>query len=151
MRLICSKCKIEKEETEFHRNKEYKTRNGRVYQCKICFNAYTRARWPQYKIKSDLRVEKIKERFYKYINEFKQKNPCVGCGEKEIICLDFHHIDPNEKKYQISYMIRHNFTKILKEINKCVIVCANCHRKIHAGTLDINELIGPKRSIKRDG
>lgn len=66
---------------------------------------------------------------------------CVICGYKK--CLDslvFHHINPNNKYKRKNYIKRdasnltsRSWRKLLTEIDKCTIVCANCHAEIHAG------------------
>lgn len=61
------------------------------------------------------------------------KSRCEVCGESDPACLDFHHIDPSTKIATVSKMV-HSVRKkedILKEIQKCKILCANCHRKEH--------------------
>jgi len=66
------------------------------------------------------------------IIEFLQKHPCVDCGEKDIIVLEFDHINGN-KDFNISQMIKDKSWKnVLKEITKCEVRCANCHRKVTA-------------------
>ena len=55
---------------------------------------------------------------------------CVKCGyNKCIAALDFHHIDPTQKDVQIS--MNSGWERIKEEIEKCILVCANCHREIH--------------------
>ena len=54
------------------------------------------------------------------------------CGYNKIEALELHHIDPLEKEYTISEHLS-SFEAILPELNKCALVCANCHREIHAG------------------
>lgn len=55
------------------------------------------------------------------------------CGESDIRCLDFHHLDPKTKVKMVSELIRTSGKKkIAEEIAKCEVLCANCHRKIHA-------------------
>ncbi|MDP3772266.1 MAG: HNH endonuclease signature motif containing protein [bacterium] len=60
---------------------------------------------------------------------------CQLCGYKRYAgALDFHHLDPKKKDFGISVRgVTRSWEKIKKEINKCVLVCANCHREIHAG------------------
>ena len=55
------------------------------------------------------------------------------CGEDHWACLEFHHRNPEEKEYTISYLCHSSLGKkrILKEIEKCDVMCANCHRKYH--------------------
>ena len=78
------------------------------------------------------RRKRIEKR--KLIAAYLHANPCSDCGETDIRCLDFHHVDPSEKEYGISRMVQDRFPdhKILEEIAKCIILCANCHRKEHA-------------------
>jgi len=73
----------------------------------------------------------------KYIEFIKShKTECVVCGEKENVCLDFHHLDPTQKDFNLARQSKYqSFEKIKKEIDKCIIVCSNCHRKIHAGLI----------------
>ena len=60
------------------------------------------------------------------------KTPCIECGESDIRCLDFHHIDPATKKYSISLLRqRGSARKLIEECKKCVVLCSNCHRKLH--------------------
>lgn len=60
---------------------------------------------------------------------------CCICGyHKSISALEFHHIYPELKEYAISATgTCHNIEKDLTEVQKCVLVCANCHREIHDG------------------
>ena len=75
------------------------------------------------------------------------------CGETEPVCLDFHHIDPNEKDFTIGKHRNKSKENLMKEIEKCVCICANCHRKIHAGIinlenyLDKSSLQNPEESV----
>lgn len=72
-----------------------------------------------------------------WFTEYKKTLACVLCGEKEPACLDFHHL--RDKDREVAVMVKNGAGKqaILDEISKCIIVCANCHRKIHAGIVDL--------------
>ncbi len=63
---------------------------------------------------------------------------CAICEEKSPVALDFHHIDPSQKKFSIGgyYLIKTD-AEVEEELAKCVVVCANCHRKIHAGLISL--------------
>lgn len=64
---------------------------------------------------------------------------CVICGyDKCIQSLEFHHIDPKEKDFTISGKTK-AFDKMKKEIDKCMLVCSNCHSEIHCGMVDISK------------
>ena len=69
-----------------------------------------------------------KQQYKKRLVEIKEASGCVDCGIKNHIVLDFDHL--RDKRHNISQMIRENFTwkQIKKEIDKCEVVCANCHR-----------------------
>lgn len=71
---------------------------------------------------------KTKQQYKKRLKEIKEASGCVDCGIKNHIVLDFDHI--RDKKYNISRMIHDGFSwaAIKKEIAKCEVVCANCHR-----------------------
>lgn len=56
---------------------------------------------------------------------------CVRCGESDIACLDFHHRDAAVKEGHVSLMRRFSLKRLLAEIDKCDVLCANCHRKHH--------------------
>ncbi len=68
-----------------------------------------------------------------WYRKLKKGKSCLICGESNPLCLDFHHKNPNKKIELIRKMViySNNKKKILKEIKKCVLICANCHRKIH--------------------
>lgn len=60
---------------------------------------------------------------------------CECCGYSKCIeALEFHHLDPSKKDFQISGTSK-SFEALKKEADKCVLVCANCHREIHAGLI----------------
>ena len=69
------------------------------------------------------------------------KTPCIVCGESEPIAIDFHHINPNEKEFTIGKHRGKNREWLSQEISKCVCLCANCHRKVHVGLIDLNDYI----------
>ena len=65
----------------------------------------------------------------------KANKSCKVCGESRPACLLFHHSDPTQKEASICTLISHNVhpDKLIKEIEKCEIVCWNCHYIIHNG------------------
>ena len=69
-----------------------------------------------------------------WAHEHKRANGgCVSCDEDDPVCLDFHHTDTDRKEMTVSSMISYGYSKerLLGEIGKCEILCANCHRKRH--------------------
>ena len=58
---------------------------------------------------------------------------CERCGyNKCIAALEFHHLDPDEKSFNLTGSTR-GIEKQLEESKKCILVCSNCHREIHNG------------------
>lgn len=90
-------------------------------------------------------VEKVSKRRQKLKNmavEYKG-GKCFICGyDRCIAALEFHHINPDEKDFMIS---KDGYTRswenVKKELNKCVCVCANCHREIHNGIIDLKNYL----------
>ena len=71
------------------------------------------------------------QRNRKYVETYKLDNPCP-CGETIPCCLSFHHAN-GDKTGNISDMVNRGYglTRIQKEINKCDVLCLNCHAKLH--------------------
>ena len=86
------------------------------------------------------RARKRKQQLLEWIQTFKTALKCLRCPENHPACLDFHHRNPNEKDISISNAVANGWSKlrILKEIDKCDVLCANCHRKHHFNALSFN-------------
>lgn len=69
-------------------------------------------------------------------------NKCSLCGyDKLQNALEFHHLNPEEKSYGVSSQgVCHDLETDLQEVRKCILVCANCHREIHADFYSLEEL-----------
>ena len=95
-------------------------------------NHYIKNKKHKIKLKKERSI-KIKRKY----NEYKIEHPCIICGEYFPFLLDFHHLNPSEKHIEISNMVSNYYSweRILEEINKCIILCCNCHRKIHRGVI----------------
>ncbi len=118
---ICSQCK---EHKEINTENFIMRKNNRCYSiCKECKYKAQRAR------KSDIKQQCI---------EYKG-GKCQNCDYNKCqAALEFHHLDPNEKDFDICQMAEHKFEFLKKELDKCICLCANCHREIHAGLIDIS-------------
>lgn len=68
---------------------------------------------------------------------------CELCGYNKCVgALEFHHLDPEEKDFGISSDGNTRAWKKLRpELDKCILVCSNCHREIHAGLINISDFI----------
>lgn len=79
------------------------------------------------------RIKERQQKIRKWLGEYKKTLKCELCNESHVACLDFHHKDPNEKEASLSmiYMKGWSIERIKKEIDKCQVLCSNCHRKLH--------------------
>ncbi len=71
----------------------------------------------------------------KWFNDYKKTLKCSRCSENDWRCLDFNHNKNTRKVNKVSAMVSIGCSKkkILEEIKKCTVLCANCHRKFHNG------------------
>ena len=63
---------------------------------------------------------------------------CSICGyNKNIAALEFHHLDKDSKVTEIASFKNSSMSeKVIKELDKCILVCSNCHREIHSDEVD---------------
>lgn len=86
-------------------------------------------------------VQKRRDKTKELLVEYKG-GKCQICGyDRCINALEFHHLNPNEKDFGIASK---GYTRSLeankKEVDKCILVCSNCHREIHDGLIDIGSV-----------
>ena len=101
-------------------------------KCRECQRKYVRSHYLKnkkvYLDKNTMRRKEIKV----FIESFKSDG-CARCDEKDPCCLDFHHMDSSQKEINIGEISHrcwsHKRTK--EEIQKCIVLCSNCHRKLH--------------------
>lgn len=74
-------------------------------------------------------------------DDWKHERGCSMCSENDPACLDLHHLDPKEKEGVLSGMMDLAWDVIMMEASKCVVVCRNCHAKIHAGRDSFTHLL----------
>ena len=118
--------KIIIKECKKHGLTEYVLRNDGRYRCKKC---------------SVEAVQRRREKLKLLAVEYKG-GECEVCGYKKCVnALEFHHIDPNEKEFGVG---ENGYTRsieaIKKELDKCILVCSNCDREIHAGLIDVDNI-----------
>ena len=120
------------DESEFN----WKFRNIKLqYHCKECSRKYIRNHYKNhikyYVEKARKRNQMVKERAYAYLGPYLLSHPCVDCGEKDILVLEFYHKDRALKKGEIRHIIQNGATleKVINEVEKCDIRCSNCHRR----------------------
>jgi hypothetical protein len=141
MGKVCSKCKIEKDESEFGKNSRMK--DGLHYVCKECKHKQDNAWVAKHNEEHKQRArnwrknnpDKIREQYQKrkeYLLSL--KTPCIKCGESRPTVIEFHHIDPSTKLFNLAYTVSNGSKPreiIEAELKKCVCLCANCHAEFH--------------------
>jgi hypothetical protein len=118
----CAKCKSTKPLSDFYNQKGH-SYNKSSY-CKNCFNSKVTQRWIQ---------RKIDAINYKH-------GKCEDCSLKlqdsHYSVFEFHHLDPSQKELDWNKMKLTSLNAIYSELNKCALLCANCHRIRHANIRD---------------
>jgi hypothetical protein len=112
-------------------NKSRGTRQGR---CRACHAKYRRQHYLRNRntyIKQEVaRIRRYREENCPLIRGYLRAHPCVDCGESDIIVLDFDHRNPRLKEHNVIVLAMHKpWKRVLLEIEKCDVRCANCHRK----------------------
>jgi hypothetical protein len=93
---------------------------------------YMRGWYQKNKAKHIAYVRRRDKRIEAWLKEYKSSLSCPECGESHPACLEFHHLNPQDKKFTIGRQERRATLKSLQEeIAKCRVLCANCHRKEH--------------------
>jgi 5-methylcytosine-specific restriction endonuclease McrA len=73
--------------------------------------------------------------------QLRSAGACQLCGEDDPLVLDFHHVDPATKRFAVGDFGRRSVSVVRAEVCKCAIICANCHRRVNAGTVDAAGLV----------
>jgi hypothetical protein len=115
---VCRSCQIEKPDEAFQ---VCKIVNGKVYRrqkCHKCKRVITNKR------RSALRS---------WLDDYKMSLVCERCGFADYRALEFHHSERQEKDFNVADMIRIGFSvkTIEQEIEKCIVLCSNCHQIKH--------------------
>ena len=132
---VCGTCKIAKPFKDFGVKKRKDDRVIYQSKCKECNRKYQKEYYRRnkeiYSAKARIWKKEYKRTVYSILME-SAKDGCVICGEKDYRCLQFNHIDRKTKTDGIADMVSNNrsLDLIEKEVEKCEVVCANCHFKI---------------------
>jgi hypothetical protein len=130
-RKRCSMCHEWKPLEDFHRNR--RRRDGRQNMCKPC-NIARNQRWyrehPEVRAaRMDEQVRKRKRMLQELLLDYLLEHPCVDCGERDPVVLDFDHLRDKVANVSLLVLRKRPWAVILAEIEKCEVVCANCHRR----------------------
>lgn len=130
MEKQCYKCKKRKSLSSFNKNRYRK--DGLQSNCRSCSNARSRQYYQEntekHKKVIQIRNKKIIQQNRAFVLEVLLGNPCP-CGETDPAVLEFDHL--RDKEYLIGTMMRNGCSvrRILSEMEKCQVLCANCHKR----------------------
>ncbi len=145
---ICTTCFVKKPVEHFSVRDIRIGRRHRV--CKMCHKTYRRKHYLRNKEKYIKKARRWNGKQRKSIEDFLfrylSKHPCIDCGEGDVVVLDFDH--RYDKRMAITQMMKNCYAleTIKKEIKKCEVRCANCHRRrtaIECGYWKIKRQLGP--------
>jgi hypothetical protein len=94
---------------------------------------YQRGWHQRHKAKRLARIYERKAATYEYVQDIKSQLCCADCGERHPATLQFHHLNSEDKMFNIADAVRNGISldTIKKEIKKCIALCANCHAIRH--------------------
>jgi hypothetical protein len=129
----CGKCSKIKPLEDFHKNPTKK--DGVQSMCKKCRKEYHRDHYLRNTNVYKAKANNHRKRNRDYIQDIKKQSICSSCSEDRWYVLDFHHL--GDKEFDVSAMIAKasSLEKIKEEIEKCIVLCANCHRELHHNQL----------------
>ncbi|HEY9557770.1 MAG TPA: hypothetical protein VIR58_13615 [Acidimicrobiales bacterium] len=122
----CSKCRQRKPLEDF--NRLTRSRDGRQSYCRECNRAYHYANWDRHMAQIRARTKRRIAAARKLVLDHLRAHPCADCGETDPVVLEFDHL--RDKVGNVSAMVHSNeLWRLVDEIEKCEVVCANCHRR----------------------
>lgn len=101
----------------------------------MCSRGYIKAHYQRNKTyyvkKASKRNTEIRNKVLDYLGSYLSTHPCIDCGETDLLVLELDHKDRQVKDDSISQMIRRSvsFEVFVRELKKCDVRCANCHRR----------------------
>jgi hypothetical protein len=108
--------------------------DGLSSQCRTCHHGVQR-RYYDRNVESERartrrRKLRVRSENRERVLQFLRAHPCIDCGERDPVVLEFHHVR-DKKRDNVACMLRgtHEWGTIATEIAKCVVLCANCHRR----------------------
>jgi hypothetical protein len=128
MSKFCKKCQKDKPSDEWSLNNTES--NGSPY-CLECMREVNKQNYIKHKEKHNKRCVVFRKKGRELFYDYKKTCICSKCKDDRWYVLDFHHKDPNQKKDNISVLLRKSHKKLWEELKKCISLCRNCHTEFH--------------------
>lgn len=125
---ICSGCNESKEDSEY--SYRDKAKGERIRQCKSCISVLTKRHYNTHKPIYKETFGRTRARKQLEIQKLKEASPCKDCNQfYPYYVMDYDHRNGTQKIGNVSHLIRMSSGQLVHdEIQKCDLVCANCHR-----------------------
>lgn len=136
MKKRCTRCKQPRERKLF--NSSLRHRDGLRSWCKRCERDASKEYYEKnpapYKRRAAIQRNKMRKHLLQVLDDIRRARGCAICGTTDVVVLDFHHF---RKGVPLTRMISKSYTAFNREIRKCVVLCANDHRRVHAGIVKL--------------
>ncbi len=133
MEVQCNSCLQWKDEEEF--NWRYRALGIRHPTCRECQKSF-RKNWYEGNA-HERHLKNVRERKHavrglarEYVYQYLSTHPCQNCGETDPVVLEFHHRYGKDMAVSVLVAGGYSIATIQAEIDKCNVLCANCHRKL---------------------
>ena len=118
-----------------------RSKDGKAAQCKDCADRLTKASHAKrpghkYQVSKQRRKNLLED-----LRTYKSNKGCMCCDETTAICLELHHLVPEEKELHPADMIARGWAweRMMIEVAKCEVLCSNCHKKVHADLINLDD------------
>jgi hypothetical protein len=110
---------------------DFPDRGARCLDCRrAAGRAHYRANREYYLVKARRRQRRVVLETREWLRTYLLGHPCIDCGMADIRALEFDHVDPGCKTAAVAILARNGYPldRVIAEVAKCVVRCANCHR-----------------------
>ena len=132
-KYICPRCKKETDDVGDRVRKGTGLVMGHSY-CRPCQKEYSAEHYKANRSKIRAKQKERTDGLIKFLSDWKSARGCSECGyNAHPVALAFHHVDESKKSFSLSKVSRSRIglDKVKAEVEKCIILCANCHRIHH--------------------
>ena len=132
-KIVCNHCGVPKDPEEF--NWRYKALGIRHPTCRECMSGHQKKYFQGDAHERHLaqvkdRKHEVRKVAREYVYQYLLSHPCSQCGESDPVVLEFHHVGGKDMAVAAMVSAGYSIERIQAEIDKCTILCANCHRKL---------------------
>lgn len=127
---VCSKCHRRLPRSAFYRSRSRK--DGCQTYCKKCAHQRRVQYYKDHRAEEDAANRKRRKRYNDRFIQYKKTLMCRKCGESRWYVLDFHH-PKRDKEETVGRLVSQQaaWERVLRELSRCRVLCANCHRELH--------------------